>query len=88
MARISKYTQVSELTVEMVNELIDNIVIHKPTGTKRNRIIQIDIYYNFIGKLNNEKASQADWLATINPLIAKLLGVSSAKVVYFFKCLL
>ena len=60
MARISKYTQVSELTVEMVNELIDKIVIHKPTGTKRNRIIQIDIYYNFIGKLNNEKASQAD----------------------------
>ncbi|HEL2322094.1 TPA: DUF4368 domain-containing protein [Streptococcus suis] len=60
MTRISKYTQVSELTVEMINELIDKIVIHKPTGTKRNRIIQIDIYYNFIGKLNNEKASQAD----------------------------
>ncbi|HEL2011149.1 TPA: DUF4368 domain-containing protein [Streptococcus suis] len=60
MARISKYTQVSELTVEMINELIDKIVIHKPTGTKRNRIIQIDIYYNFIGKLNIEKASQAD----------------------------
>lgn len=60
MTRISKYTEVSELTVEMVNELIDKIVIHKPTGTKRNRIIQIDIYYNFIGKLNIEKASRAD----------------------------
>ncbi|MBY4966263.1 DUF4368 domain-containing protein [Streptococcus suis] len=60
MTRISKYTEVSELTVEMINELIDKIVIHKPTGTKRNRIIQIDIYYNFIGKLNIEKASQAD----------------------------
>ena len=67
MAKISKYTQVLELTVEMVNELIDKIMIQKPTGTNRNRIIQIDIYYNFIGKLNNEKASQADWLATINP---------------------
>ncbi|RRD31277.1 DUF4368 domain-containing protein [Streptococcus minor] len=60
MTRISKYTEVSELTVEMVNELIDKIVIHKPTGTKRKLIIQIDIYCNFIGKLNNEKASQAD----------------------------
>ncbi|CYU78339.1 recombinase family protein [Streptococcus suis] len=60
MTRISKYTQVSELTIEMINELIDKIVFHKPTGTKRNRIIQIDIYYNFIGKLTNEKASQAD----------------------------
>ena len=61
MARISKYTELPELTVEIVNELIDKIVIHKPTGTKRNRIIQIDIYYNFIGKLNNEK-SESDEL--------------------------
>ena len=56
MARISKYTELPKLTVEIVNELIDKIVIHKPTGTKRNRIIQVDIYYNFIGKLNNEKS--------------------------------
>ena len=61
MTRISKYTELPELTVEIVNELIDKIVIHKPTGTKRNRIIQIDIYYNFIGKLNNEK-SESDEL--------------------------
>ena len=60
IARISKYTELPELTVEIVNELIDKIVIHKPTGTKRNRIIQIDIYYNFIGKLNNEKSEPND----------------------------
>ena len=56
MARISKYTELPKLTVEIVNELIDKIVIQKPTGTKRNRIIQIDIYYNYIGKLNNKKS--------------------------------
>ena len=56
MTRILKYTELPELTVEIVNELIDKIVIHKPTCTKRNRIIQIDIYYNFIGKLNYEKS--------------------------------
>ena len=67
MARISKYTKLPELTVEIVNELIDKIVIQKTTGTKRNRIIQIDIYYNYIGKLNNEKASQSTRLANINP---------------------
>jgi len=60
MARILKYTELPELTVEIVNELINKIVIHKPTGTKRNRIIQIDIYYNFIGKLNNEKSEPND----------------------------
>lgn len=56
MTRISKYTELPKLTVEIVNELIDKIVIQKPTGTKRNRIIQVDIYYNFVGKLNNEKS--------------------------------
>ncbi|MCY7019543.1 DUF4368 domain-containing protein [Streptococcus sanguinis] len=56
MARISKYTELPELSVEIVNDLIDKIVIQKPTGTKRNRIIQIDICYNFIGKVNNEKS--------------------------------
>lgn len=56
MVRISKYTELPKLTVEIVNELIDKIVIQKPTGTKRNRIIQVDVYYNFIGKLNNEKS--------------------------------
>lgn len=60
MTRILKYTELPELTVEIVNELIDKILIYKPTGTKRNRIIQIDIYYNFIGKLNNEKSEPND----------------------------
>ena len=60
MARISKYTELPKLTVEIVNELIDKIVIQKPTGTKRDRIIQVDIYYNFIGKLNNEKSEPND----------------------------
>ncbi|MGQ5513771.1 DUF4368 domain-containing protein [Streptococcus anginosus] len=56
MTRISKYTELPELTIDIVNELIDKIVIYKPIGTKRNRIIQIEIYYNSIGKLNNEKS--------------------------------
>ena len=63
MTRISKYTKLPELTVEIVNELIDKIVIHKPTGTKRNRIIQIDIYYNFIGKLLDNEKSEPKELA-------------------------
>ncbi|MBU0278085.1 MULTISPECIES: DUF4368 domain-containing protein [unclassified Gemella] len=43
MAKISKYAQVSELTVEMVNKLINMIVSHKTTITKSILIIQIDI---------------------------------------------
>ena len=39
MTRILKYTELPGLTVEIVNELIDKIVIYKPTGTKHNHII-------------------------------------------------
>ncbi|ONH62988.1 hypothetical protein A9Y58_00041 [Streptococcus parauberis] len=51
MQRIHKYTQITELSVEIVNELIDKIIIHKPEGNKRNRILKIEIHYNFIGNL-------------------------------------
>lgn len=54
MVRISKYKELSELTVEIVNEVIDKIVNLKPTDTKHNCTIQINIYYNFIGKLDNK----------------------------------
>ena len=53
MHRIRKYTQIEELTVEIVNELIDKIIIHKPVGKTRGRIMNITIQYNFIGELTN-----------------------------------
>ena len=52
MQRIHKYTQINELSVKTVNELIDKIIIHKPEGNKRNRILKIEIHYNFIGNLD------------------------------------
>jgi len=53
MHRIQKYTQIEELTVEIVNELIDRIIIYKPVGKTRGRIMNITIQYNFIGELTN-----------------------------------
>ncbi|MCB5955904.1 DUF4368 domain-containing protein [Enterococcus sp. CWB-B31] len=50
MDRVKKYTQLEALNVESVNELLDKNVIHKPEGTKRNRILTIDI---FIGNLKD-----------------------------------
>ena len=52
MQRIHKYTKITELSVEIVNELIDRIIIHKPEGNKRNRILKIEIHYNFTGNLD------------------------------------
>ena len=52
MQRIHEYTKNTELSVEIINELIDRIIIHKPEGNKRNRILKIETHYNFIGNLD------------------------------------
>ena len=52
MQRIHEYTKNTELSVEIINELIDRIIIHKPEGNKRNRILKIEIHYNFTGNLD------------------------------------
>ncbi len=52
MQRIHKYTKMTELSVEIANELINKIIIYKPEGNKRNRILKIEIHYNFIGNLD------------------------------------
>ena len=52
LTRIRKYTKIESLNVALVNELIDKIVINKPIGSGRNRTIEIDIYYNFIGRID------------------------------------
>ena len=50
---VKKYTDVSELTAEIVRVFIDRIVIHQADksrhGEKRQQ--RIDIFYNFIGLL-------------------------------------
>lgn len=51
LMRIEKYSHIDQLTTEIINELIDKIIIHKPEGNKRNRILKIEIYYNFIGAI-------------------------------------
>ena len=48
---VKKYTDISELTAEIVRVFIDRIVIHQAEGYGKNRTQEIDIYYNFIGLL-------------------------------------
>ncbi|MDR2711667.1 MAG: recombinase family protein [Clostridiales bacterium] len=49
---VKKYTDISELTAETVRIFIDRIVCHQANGKwGKNRRQQIDIYYNFIGLL-------------------------------------
>ena len=49
---IAKYTELTELTAPLLNELIDKIVVHEAyKDADGNRTQEIEIYYRFIGKI-------------------------------------
>ncbi len=48
-----KYTELTELSTEILHDFIQKIVVHAPDKSSGTRIVQIDIYYNFIGKIND-----------------------------------
>ena len=55
ISMIRKYTHIQELDAGILNELIDRILVHDkeqaPDGTV---FQQVEIFYRFVGKLNNE----------------------------------
>jgi len=50
---VDKYMDIRELTPEIAREFIDRIEVHERSepGKQKNYTQQIDIYFNFIGKL-------------------------------------
>lgn len=57
---IEKYTDIEELTVPMINEYIEKVVVHEATGGRKgiDRKQQVDVYFNFIG--NRQVPQKAD----------------------------
>ena len=47
---IRKYKEPTELTEEMLHDLLDKVVVHEPTGRGKGRTQEIEIYFNFIGQ--------------------------------------
>ena len=46
-----RYTDFSELTTAMLNEFIEKIVVHEADKSGSERVQQVDIYLNYIGKI-------------------------------------
>ena len=44
---VKKYEEFTELTPEIMHELIDRIVVHAPEGGRGNRTQQVDIHFRF-----------------------------------------
>jgi len=50
---VRKYSDITELDVKVLNNLIDRIVIYNPeTNARKNRKQKVDIYYKFVGQVN------------------------------------
>ena len=55
---IEKYKDFEELTVPMINECIEKVVVYEATGGRKgkDRKQQVDVYFNFIGNIGlNDK---------------------------------
>ena len=48
---VRKYTEPSELTPDILHELVEKIIVYAPDKSSGHRTQQIDIYYNFVGKI-------------------------------------
>lgn len=64
MRLVKKYSEFDEITPPMLNEFIDRVLIHEPVyGEKRShRTQEIEIHFNFIGKIGLPNVSEpVDW---------------------------
>jgi len=52
LASVRQYTDVSELTSTILNELIARIEVHAPEKGEGKRTQRIEIYYNAVGVIN------------------------------------
>ena len=51
LALVKKYTDFSELTPAMINEFVEKILVHQAEGKGASRTQEVEIFFNFIGKV-------------------------------------
>jgi hypothetical protein len=49
---VRRYTDFTELTPAMLNEFVEKIIVHEAVKTNGRRTQKVDIFLNFIGRLN------------------------------------
>ena len=65
LSLVHKYTDIQELTPVIVNEFVDKVLVHKIENTDGDRVQEIEIFLNYIGKveLPVQKLSEAEMAA-------------------------
>ena len=57
LAIVKKYTDLTELTPEILREFIDKIIVHAPDKSRGRRLQEIEIIYNHIGEFDRSKVT-------------------------------
>lgn len=57
LSTVKKYTEILELTPEIVHEFIDRIIVHEADKSSGKRIQEIEIIYNHIGVFDRSKVN-------------------------------
>ena len=57
LSTVRKYTNITELTPEIVHEFIDKILVHAPDKSSGRRLQEIEIIYNHIGVFDHSKVT-------------------------------
>lgn len=57
LSTVKKYTEIPELTSEIVHEFIDRIIVHEADKSSGKRIQEIEIIYNHIGVFDRSKVN-------------------------------
>ena len=57
LAVVKKYTDLTELTPEILREFVDRIIVHAPDKSSGRRLQEIEIIYNHIGEFNRSKVT-------------------------------
>ena len=52
---VSRYTDITELTEELLNTLVEKIAIHEREIVDGEALMRVDIYYRFIGNIGEEE---------------------------------
>ena len=68
ISNVKKYTEITELSAEILNELIEKIVIHQQEKVNGKKVQEIDIYYRGVGIISIPVSTQ-DIEITINKIL-------------------
>ena len=68
ISNVKKYTEITKLTLEILNELIEKIIIHQKEKVNGKKTQKIDIYYRGVGIISFPVSTQ-DIEITINKIL-------------------